>query len=103
MIAVAKLSVTCTMKPFEELRKEIMQKYGEVGVVRFLSSVGTQIEILANPVSGTSTLLEYLPQEKITCILGNGGNTEYNTNLFLLWNKRKTRNQTSTWWDCIII
>ena len=25
-----------------------MQKYGEVGVVRFLSSVGTQIEILAN-------------------------------------------------------
>ena len=81
MIAVAK-PVTCTMKPFEELRKEIMQKYGEVGVVRFLSSVGTQMEILANPVSGTSTLLEYLPQEKITCILGNGGNTEYNTNLF---------------------
>ena len=40
------------------------------------------MEILANPVSGTSTLLEYLPQEKITCILGNGGNTEYNTNLF---------------------
>ena len=44
----------------------------QVGVVRFLSSVGTQIEILANPVSGTSTLLEYLPQEQITCILGNG-------------------------------
>ena len=67
-----------TEKPEQPFTGEMF----EVGVVRWISAEGTIIEILANPISGSSTLLEYHPPSMTTCVLSSGTGAEYNTNLF---------------------
>jgi hypothetical protein len=74
--------VSCTNDSYEAVKGKLLSSHGEVGVVRWISAEGTIIEILANPISGSSTLLEYHPPSMTTCVLSSGTGAEYNTNIF---------------------
>jgi len=74
--------VSCTTDDYDEIKKKLQKSHGEVGVVRFISADGTVVEVLANPSTGTSTVLEFLANREVTCIISTGGGAEYNTNLF---------------------
>lgn len=74
--------VSCTRDDYDEIKEKLKTSHGEIGVVRFNSADGTVVELVVNPSTGTSTLLEFLGESGITCIISSGGGTEYNTNLF---------------------
>lgn len=74
--------VACTVRPYDSIKTYLRNSHGEIGVVRFITDIGTGIEVFVNPVTGTSTVLEFIGEQKITCILGSGRGAQYNQEFF---------------------
>ncbi len=79
----AQKPVNCTTDNYDLVKKNLNAKFGEVGVMRWVSSEQTTVEVLANLDTGTTTILEYLHVSKATCFLSPGEGLEVNTNVLV--------------------
>lgn len=70
--------VTCTQDEYSDVKENMRKSHGEVGMARYYADQGTGVEILANPMAGTITILEYLPNG-LTCIISTGKRLEVNS------------------------
>jgi len=77
-MAQVKKPVTCTQDDYNEVKENMRKSHGEIGLVRYYADQGTGVEILANPTTGTITILEYLPNG-LTCFVSTGTRLEFNT------------------------
>jgi len=71
--------VVCTKKPYNEVKAEFANEYGEVGMIRYKTTLHSIVEVLVNKDKGTVTILEFLPSANVTCVISDGGELEYNS------------------------
>lgn len=71
--------VVCTEKPYNEIKAEFANEYGEVGMIRYKTTLPSIVEVLVNKDKGTVTILEFLPSANVTCVISDGGELEYNS------------------------
>ena len=76
--------VQCTTDEYDEVKLNLNKQYGEVGILRWVTAYGTAVEIMANPDTGSTTILEYLPERKSTCIMSPGKSLELNNKVLQL-------------------
>lgn len=75
--------VTCTTDSYQKVKDFLKTQHGEVGMFRYTTDVPSGVEIFVNPMTGSSTILEYLPSENgegVTCIISEGKGAEINSN-----------------------
>lgn len=75
-------NVTCTSDEYDVVKKNFQQSHGEIGIIRYVSDIQTGIEIIGNVDTGTITILEFIPPNKITCFISMGKGLEINSLLF---------------------
>ena len=75
-------NVTCTSDAYDVVKKNFRQSHGEVGMMRYVSDIQTGIEIIGNVDTGTITILEFIPTNKMTCFISMGKSLEINSLLF---------------------
>jgi len=85
-------NVTCTSDEYDVVKKNFQQSHGEIGIMRYVSDIQTGIEIIGNVDTGTITILEFIPTNKITCFISMGKGLEINS---LLFKKAETGIRTS--------
>ena len=75
--------VTCTTDSYQKVKNFLKTQHGEVGMFRYTTDVPSGVEIFINPTTGSSTILEYLPDNGtgITCIISEGKGAEINSNV----------------------
>jgi len=75
-------NVTCTSDEYDVVKKNFQQSHGEIGIMRYVSDIQTGIEIIGNVDTGTITILEFIPPNKITCFISMGKGLEINSLIF---------------------
>lgn len=85
-------NVTCTTDPYDVVKKNFQQSHGEIGMMRYVSDIQTGIEVIGNVDTGTITILEFIPPNKITCFISMGKGLEINS---LLFSKKENGIRTS--------
>lgn len=81
--------VTCTGDAYAKVKKFLQDNHGERGLFRFITEVNTGIEVFVNPYTGSATILEFLPQSGVTCIISEGKNAEINSQLIEQYFKKQ--------------
>lgn len=84
--------VTCTTDPYDVVKQNFQDSHREVGFMRWASDRGTAVEIIGNPDRGTVTVLEFIPENGITCFISIGTGLEINS---LLFSKKESGIRTS--------
>ena len=84
--------VTCTTDPYDVVKQNFQDSHREVGFMRWASDRGTAVEIIGNPDRGTVTVLEFVPENGITCFISIGTGLEINS---LLFSKKESGIRTS--------
>ena len=74
--------VTCTTDPYEVVKQNFQDSHKEVGFMRWVSDRGTAVEVIGNPSKGTVTVLEFIPQNGVTCFISIGTGLEVNSMIF---------------------
>lgn len=75
-------NVTCTSDEYDVVKKNFQKSHGEIGIMRYVSDIQTGIEIIGNVDTGTITILEFIPPNKITCFISMGKGLEINSLIF---------------------
>jgi len=74
--------ITCTTDPYDVVKQNFQDSHKEVGFMRWVSDRQTAVEVIGNPNKGTVTILEFVPQNGLTCFISIGTGLEVNSLIF---------------------
>jgi hypothetical protein len=74
--------ITCTTDPYDVVKQNFQDSHKEVGFMRWVSDRQTAVEVIGNPSKGTVTILEFVPQNGLTCFISIGTGLEVNSLIF---------------------
>lgn len=78
-----KKAVSCTTDEYQKVKNFLKTQHGELPMFRYITSIPSGVELFVNPVKGTSSILEYIPDEGLTCIISEGKDTQINSKVIM--------------------